>query len=808
MTIGFRCNSREMSSSDAGGTYLAAFVKNMVLFDDDKSLNQALAGTTASLYSSGTPIESEGSQADRDRLFGQHMTQEQFGGGLQSPMPELHAMARSTGPPSLQSAKNPVTPDSVITNSEKVTSSSPGVAIASQFEGLNQINPRTLPTPGGSFDVPAPIPPDQVISRPSSANSKPVKRKYSRNGCTECKRRRMKCDEGKPTCWQCARLNRECVYVIRTKNRKRKSKKNDAPTASDSANASYVQKPDPILSNSAGSFVPPATAIPAGNISNSINIASVPDVTDSPALGELPNLIPTKNINSFDANLLIRNLNDIVNMKLNDSIIYEDLKTMDFSDLDIPELNLIPPERPCPAVPISFLVDSIMTFNMTLESFKLGGSNDKYLEVFYYDCLDSIAPFFQNQGNPLRDILLSFAKGEPYLLSSILAVGASISHRKTRNVEDEKSYCAYLSHCLSLLTEQFKDENNVYNKIEPIILTVLMLTWDCIYTMNSQWRSHLKGVTELFKKINSGNSSKVLNVAKCWFKVIETFASISTVLGGALVDENDLDLIFAPYDHQYIDSLKFLNIMTPLNEFNLLRGHKEDFDLVIKEVFKALNVIRHSEQKYFSEQDGILDKNLDYLLWSNPNTETFKQQLSYFKIQKILVEIDRQSDYVFIDKTGVIPITNQSHPKNSQIVDNAIDLVKLRSGEEIAISWYDISHQTQVLSFLLIVLLKLLGIPKQSIAIQQVVQKITSFFGFLDTDDPPHNLRTCYCNFAILIAGLNAIDEGTRSVIKKYYKVNGGRFQRLTEHNLNRLEKVWYGNEKAYKLEDQDVLTW
>ena len=449
-----------------------------------------------------------------------------------------------------------------------------------------------------------------------------------------------------------------------------------------------------------------------------------------------------------------------------------------------------------------------MTFNMSLDSFKLGGAHDKYLEVFYYDCLDSIAPFFQNQGNPLRDILLSFARGESYLLSSILAVGASIAHRKTSNVEDEKSYCAYLSHCLGLLTEQFKDESNVFNKIEPIILTVLMLTWDCIYTMNSQWRSHLKGVTELFKKINSGSSSKVLNVAKCWFKVIETFASISTVLGGALVDESDLDVIFDPYDYQYNDSLKFLNVMTPLNEFNLLRGHKEDFDLVIKEVFKALNIIRHSEKKYFSEQEGILDKNLDYLLWSNPNTDTFKEQLSYFKIQKILVEIDRQSEYIFIDKSGVIPPTSQSHPKNSKIFDNAIDLVKLRSGEEVAISWYDISHQTQVLSFLLIVLLKLLGIPKESIAIQQVVQKITSFFGFLDSDDPPQNLRTCYCNFAILIAGLNAIDEKTREVIKRYYKLNGGRFQRLTEHNLNRLEKVWYGNEKRYKLEEQDVLTW
>ena len=50
-----------------------------------------------------------------------------------------------------------------------------------------------------------------------------VKRKYSRNGCSECKRRRMKCDETKPTCWQCARLNRECVYVLNPKNKKRRT---------------------------------------------------------------------------------------------------------------------------------------------------------------------------------------------------------------------------------------------------------------------------------------------------------------------------------------------------------------------------------------------------------------------------------------------------------------------------------------------------------------------------------------------------------------------------------------------------------
>lgn len=38
------------------------------------------------------------------------------------------------------------------------------------------------------------------------------KRIYSKHGCKECKRRKIKCDEGKPSCWQCIRLRKECSY--------------------------------------------------------------------------------------------------------------------------------------------------------------------------------------------------------------------------------------------------------------------------------------------------------------------------------------------------------------------------------------------------------------------------------------------------------------------------------------------------------------------------------------------------------------------------------------------------------------------
>lgn len=56
--------------------------------------------------------------------------------------------------------------------------------------------------------------------------TKKLKREYSKGGCRECKRRKIKCSEEKPLCWQCKRLLKECSYpkagekVVRVSKRK------------------------------------------------------------------------------------------------------------------------------------------------------------------------------------------------------------------------------------------------------------------------------------------------------------------------------------------------------------------------------------------------------------------------------------------------------------------------------------------------------------------------------------------------------------------------------------------------------------
>ena len=41
-----------------------------------------------------------------------------------------------------------------------------------------------------------------------------VRKSYSRNGCRECKRRKIRCPEEKPYCSTCVRLGKQCSYPL------------------------------------------------------------------------------------------------------------------------------------------------------------------------------------------------------------------------------------------------------------------------------------------------------------------------------------------------------------------------------------------------------------------------------------------------------------------------------------------------------------------------------------------------------------------------------------------------------------------
>lgn len=51
-----------------------------------------------------------------------------------------------------------------------------------------------------------------MSDKPKNDKGTTRRRSYSRNGCVQCKKRKAKCDEHKPSCYNCLNSNRECSY--------------------------------------------------------------------------------------------------------------------------------------------------------------------------------------------------------------------------------------------------------------------------------------------------------------------------------------------------------------------------------------------------------------------------------------------------------------------------------------------------------------------------------------------------------------------------------------------------------------------
>lgn len=138
--------------------------------------------------------------------------------------------------------------------------------------------------------------------RPSSKTG--LKRKYhskSKKGCVTCKKRRVKCDEAKPACFNCVRMKLECGYLEDgDASAPKKQKKTDAETSSSTSQtqqATPIKSPSPSPSNNKAFLADMATMgnslLGAGNLNN-INMShlvnNLSNLRDFSALGEIPNL--------------------------------------------------------------------------------------------------------------------------------------------------------------------------------------------------------------------------------------------------------------------------------------------------------------------------------------------------------------------------------------------------------------------------------------------------------------------------------------------------------------------------------------
>ena len=74
--------------------------------------------------------------------------------------------------------------------------------------------PTQTPTlgPPSSSSTPGPTPNSTTVTQ--GPGPKRIRKSYSRNGCRECKRRKIRCPEEKPFCSTCVRLGKQCSYPL------------------------------------------------------------------------------------------------------------------------------------------------------------------------------------------------------------------------------------------------------------------------------------------------------------------------------------------------------------------------------------------------------------------------------------------------------------------------------------------------------------------------------------------------------------------------------------------------------------------
>ncbi|CDR41978.1 CYFA0S08e02212g1_1 [Cyberlindnera fabianii] len=599
---------------------------------------------------------------------------------------------------------------------------------------------------------------------PQSNNITPAestKRKYSRNGCTECKRRRMKCDETKPKCWQCSRLGRECVYILNRKNKKRRTK---------AEMETEMMRKSESMNNSA--FRP---------VSNRSNPGSVSDVSPTGLGNEFA-------FNMTDASLLYNDLNDLVNWRLEEALT-PNLKTY-IEEANIPfdtDLNQH-------SLPLTTDQTELM-FNVPADFFNLGDPHNQYMIRYYNDFTTLSCPFTPNISlNPVRDVLMNYAKRETYLLYAILACGARIQHRESMDIRDDQAYCSYLSSCLNILSDNFEDEAMIAEKVEPMLLTILLLTTDCASSTSLRWRAHLKGAKELLKKTTV--QSDTLNFCRNWLITYEVLAGMTNPYGGIFQSvDSDLDH-FISNDTLYLNSLKKMN-MIDVHGFNYIGGHIIQLDITFRDIMKILNRTRRLRT------EGLIPKEMSHLDYSvTPKVITIPEWHS------ITNQLDNLEQMSIIDKSGYIPPSNPNHPSHGRVDGfKSIDLLRLRDGREIVVSWFDISHQTHIVTARVVFLTRVLEMPRTTVFIQELVSKASGYISFLNDIENYRNPCMTHLHMMAAVVGKCCIREYDQKLVEKFLTICCSMGLASAGHNLKKLQRIWR-NEVQSDEEEDDVLTW
>lgn len=676
----------------------------------------------------------------------------------------------------------------------------------------------------------------------------PRRGKYSKRGCRQCKTRRIKCDESKPSCWQCSRLKKPCLYLsadtengvgpgngqrgrsqrnfalateerltraIRENREKMDGQVNGSSTSqrgvleselSTSSRESSEHPREPVNGNSHEPIAMGNEGAEMPGTSHNANRQGESELEDTLEFPEqnlgrrVERSVDT--INQHDLNLLASDLDSIVNnmMEVGQVGTLREYSMMDsevFEESD--ECFSLEGRRSDSNKNVAEYSDNIIPRNLPIDYIPFSRNNETlYFEEFYNNLATIIQPFQSYDKNhgyycTARDIFLDVASKELFLLSAILSQGARISYEKHGLKEDEEASYKYLVKCFRLfkpaLIRSSEDSESVSHKIEGVLLTILILASANASILNSEWRSHLRGAKELLLKFSANNNEGPLSMSRVMVFCKHWFISIEILAGlssskGGTLRKDSEMDLILSTSQHEMQILVELGIVRQ-DGFNLLLGIHHSCLTPIRDLIKLLNRFRN---------DGRTCNTHDVI-------DLLSQLNEQLKITFLLLEGTRI----------VENLTETNLPEGS-----LLESVSTANGKLI-ISWMDISHQSYVLASMVILLRKGFQYSPSNQHVQCLNKELLNLSSFLaDCHELSANSKNSMLllQWPLLVAGLNCTRDEDRLIVMKFFRslVNVGTTN--STYALRKFNKVWKHptnleeNADCLDSSDLDVMTY
>lgn len=377
----------------------------------------------------------------------------------------------------------------------------------------------------------------------------------------------------------------------------------------------------------------------------------------------------------------------------------------------------------------------------------------------------SIFPFASSvESNEVAHLLLKYSNNCSYLISSLLAMSATIQYNTTGKKVHEMSSQKYVSVCLKSLSQAFANSSpsrvhEFLNDIERLLLTVLVLTSIFSSTKSTNkddilngWKTHLRGAKDLLVNYSSVTKNQQrlsisggLALARTWFFAIEALAGLTTTSGGTLTrnkpkklekspsvgilsndtddDCNDNNIkVFSDTGYfnlesnpEYNKTLLNIGLLTSPNnkdssEFNLFVGFTMELVFLIQELTKALDFLR-------SREDNIQ---------LSPLKITKLLSLVYNAQKAIIAPLVNRTNYIIPKQSPAHPDFPKSDPNRVELPESAYTKAYTEDNTVIYYSWYDISQQIHADALYLRIVLTpgIMKLPKNHPLIQELVKRV------------------------------------------------------------------------------------